>query len=80
MLLTSTGSEGELGGPPQPSLLRTSMVLATKIPHPGKPLSPRQTGTICHPGEGCTVYLNELVQCKAGWGRRGPKGQWRSSP
>lgn len=80
MLLTSTGSEGELGGPPQPSLLRPSMVLATKIPRPGKPLSPRQTGTIRHPGEGHTFYLNDLVQYKAGWGRRGRKGQWRASP
>ena len=32
-------------------LPRTDLVLALKVPHPGKPLSPRQTRTVAYPKE-----------------------------
>lgn len=41
----------------RPSLPQTISVLLMKVPHPGKPLSPRQTRTVSHPSLGSLLIL-----------------------
>lgn len=56
-----------------PGVSRTFLVLAPKVPHPGKPTNFRQTGTVARPIVLCClqVHVHPLASDGGGGGRGG---------